>query len=338
MALRQLDIVATGEDDLDLGEHEDRVLHHWHVAAGDDARLHSLILRAEHVEGVVERVHDLERVQVVVTRALESCLPDVDELEEDDEVKDEPEPLFARVSREELRERMDKDSAIDGPFIVLVVASTIVAAVGLAMDNTAVVIGAMVIAPLVGPNLLLALSTALVDWRLGVRAALVNGAGSGGAFLLSLLVGLVMSVNPEVGEIAIRTQVSLADVALALAAGTAGALSVTRAVDSALIGVMVAAALLPPVVVSGMLLGSGDVDGAAGAGLLFAVNLVCVNLAAVATFALLGLKPRLWQDRQDAAWVVPTAVGIWVALLLTFVSLMAWLRGWAILIWPGAGG
>ena len=195
MALRQLDIVATGEDDLDLGEHEDRVLHHWHVAAGDDARLHSLILRAEHVEGVVERVHDLERVQVVVTRALESCLPDVDELEEDDEVKDEPEPLFARVSREELRERMDKDSAIDGPFIVLVVASTIVAAVGLAMDNTAVVIGAMVIAPLVGPNLLLALSTALVDWRLGVRAALVNGAGSGGAFLLSLLVGLVIVIS-----------------------------------------------------------------------------------------------------------------------------------------------
>lgn len=332
MAVRQLDVVMQKGAPLELGDAEACVLHHWEASAGDDC-LHSLVVRVQDVEGVMERLQDRDEVEVVLTRAIEACLPDPDDTDEGEGEAAET-PLFARVSREELRERMDQAAAVDGPFMVLIVASTIVAALGLALDNTAVVIGAMVIAPLVGPNLLLALSTALVDVQLGLRALRVNGVGVATAFLLSLAVGALLGIQDS-SEIALRTHVSLADIGLAIAAGTAGALSVTRTVDSALIGVMVAAAMLPPVVVSGMLVGAGDVEGAGNAGLLFAINLVSINLAAVATFALLGLKPRQWHDRQSAVWVVPAAIAIWTAMLLVFVGLMGWLRGWSAMVWPG---
>jgi uncharacterized hydrophobic protein (TIGR00341 family) len=112
-------------------------------------------------------------------------------------------------------------------YIVMVVLSSIVAAIGLMNNNITVVIGAMVIAPLLGPNVALSLATTLGDTDLAVRAMKVNAAGILVGLLLSLAVGRLFLVNPDIPEILARTKVGLIDVVLALASGSAGALAFT---------------------------------------------------------------------------------------------------------------
>ena len=127
-----------------------------------------------------------------------------------------------------------------------VVLSTLVAAIGLVRGDIAVIIGAMVIAPLLGPNVALALAVTLGDGTLAVRALKTIAAGVATAAVVSVLMGVILPVDPSVPEIASRTDASFSDLALALAAGSAGALAFTTGIPTALIGVMVAVALLPP--------------------------------------------------------------------------------------------
>jgi uncharacterized hydrophobic protein (TIGR00271 family) len=114
----------------------------------------------------------------------------------------------------------------------------------------------MVIAPLLGPNVALSLATTLGDGDLARTALKTNAVGIGLALALSVCLGLILAVDPNIHEIASRTEVSLSDVVLALVAGGAGALAFTSGVPAALVGVMVAVALLPPLVTCGLLLGS----------------------------------------------------------------------------------
>jgi uncharacterized hydrophobic protein (TIGR00341 family) len=130
---------------------------------------------------------------------------------------------------------------------------------------------------------------------------------------------MVFSVDPGIGEHASRTQVGLGDIAIALAAGVAGTLSFTKGLPSALIGVMVAVALLPPTVTVGMLLGSGNTALVPGAVQLVLVNVICVNLGAVTTFFFKGVRPRTWWETKKAEKATRTAIIIWSALLIILV-------------------
>lgn len=97
-----------------------------------------------------------------------------------------------------------------------------------------------------------------------------------------------------------RTRLGYDSIALALASGAAGALSLTTRLPSALVGVMVAVALLPPAVALGYTLGAGQLKLAGGAAALLAVNIVCVNLSAQLVFFSKGIKPRTWLERRAA--------------------------------------
>ncbi|NIV31321.1 MAG: DUF389 domain-containing protein, partial [Anaerolineae bacterium] len=85
--------------------------------------------------------------------------------------------LFTAISREELYNRVEKNARLDRTYLLLVALSTVVVAIGLVEDNVAVVIGAMVIAPLLGPNIALALSAALGDKTLMGQALRTNLSG-----------------------------------------------------------------------------------------------------------------------------------------------------------------
>ena len=126
-----------------------------------------------------------------------------------------------------------------------------VAAIGLYYNSVAIIIGAMVIAPLLGPNVALALGTTLGDLALLRRALLTVLAGIGTTMVLSVILGALLQVNPAASEVASRDGVGLGDVVVALASGAAGALAFKTGVSATLIGVMVAVALLPPLVNSG---------------------------------------------------------------------------------------
>jgi uncharacterized membrane protein len=104
-----------------------------------------------------------------------------------------------------------------------------------------------------------------------------------------------------------------------LASGAAGALSFTSAAPAVLIGVAVAVALMPPLVVFGLLLGAGDYSLALGALLLFLANLICVNLAGVVTFLSQGIEPRTWWEAKNAKEATVIAIVGWILLLAMLI-------------------
>lgn len=257
----------------------------------------------------------------IVVLPVEATIPHI---EADDQEKEKT--GAGGVTREELYHSASKNAELNSNFLLLVFLSTIVAAIGLIENNVAVVIGAMVIAPLLGPNIALALAAALGDIPLMWTALKTNLAGLGLAFGLSLMIGLLLPTELDSQELISRTYVGMDSVVLALASGAAAVLSLTTGLSSVLVGVMVAVALLPPTATVGLMLGSGQMDLALGAALLLAVNIVCVNLAAKVVFIVRGVKPRTWFEKRKAKQSMTTYMVIWIISLLVLV-ISIYLRG-----------
>ncbi|TVR34445.1 MAG: TIGR00341 family protein [Balneolaceae bacterium] len=257
----------------------------------------------------------------IILLPVSATVPKPEVKEKDEEVVDkqkdkrEKDNRVRRISREELYEEIDKGVDFSWVFLVLIALSCVVAANGLIRNSPAMVIGAMVIAPILGPNVGLSLATTLGDKGLMKRSikSILYGFSLGMA--LSILMGILLVIDPDVPEINSRTVVSFADIALGLAAGVAGCLSFTRGISAAVIGVMVAVALLPPMVATGLLLGSGMYELAFGAGLLTITYIICVNLAGVVTFLLQGIKPKSFHERREGEEWSRYAIIIWVSLL-----------------------
>ena len=209
----------------------------------------------------------------------------------------------ATVSREALLSELKSQGKLDAHYMMLVFLSTIVAAIGLLENNVAVIIGAMVIAPLLGPNLALSLSTTLGQVNGIINAGRTLLAGIAFALGLSALLSLFYPDIHLTPELLSRTGVGLDGLALALASGAAAALSITTGVSSVLVGVMVAVALLPPTVTLGICLGLGALPEAKGAALLLIANIASVNLTAQLTMRLKGIKPRE-EDKQRTSLIV----------------------------------
>ncbi len=331
MALRLVDIYRP-DDDTTLTPPDDTydVLGHWTYAMDEATRVDRVLLEVEETESFLDWVDRAAPSEYrVVLQSVEATLPqpEVDEAEDppaDEESDDEM--SVNRVGRAELYEYARDATDVSGVFYALVALSTIVAAGGMLRDQTAVVIGAMMIAPLIGPNLSLALGTSLGDLPLLSRSLQANVLGGGLATAGALGMGWLLPVDPATSEVSLRTVIGLADVALAAAAGTAGVLSITRDQATGLVGVMVAVALLPPVVAFGLLLGDGHLQPALQAGLLTVTNVVALNLAAVCTFLVLGVRPRDWRDLEQARTSVRVALGLWGGALILLLVIL-WLSG-----------
>ena len=228
----------------------------------------------------------------------------------------------SRVSREEIYSAVKEFTQITPAYLLTVVLSTVVAVIGLANNQTAVVIGAMVIAPLLGPNMALALATTLADRGLAERALKANGVGVALAGAVAVVISLIWPLDPLSPEVMARTQIGLGDLVVALASGAAAALAVTSGLSTSLIGVMVAVALLPPLAVAIGLTAGGHFQQALQALLLLSANVICVNLAGVATFYWRGLRPRLWWKAEGAGRATWRAMAIWLLLLLAVVTII----------------
>lgn len=220
------------------------------------------------------------------------------------------------ISREELYADIEGATKLSWTFMVMIILSSVVATIGLLRGNVAIVIGAMVIAPLLGPNVALSLATTLGDNALARRSVNATAVGILVGLFFAAMVGILFQVDPTLPEIASRTMVGPGDILLALAAGSAAVLAFTSGAPTALIGVMVAVALLPPLVTLGMLLGSGFWEKASGALLLLLTNLICINLSGVVTFLIQGVGPRTWWEAKQAKKAVRNAISIWATLLV----------------------
>jgi uncharacterized hydrophobic protein (TIGR00341 family) len=207
-------------------------------------------------------------------------------------------------------------SGVSQRYIVMAVLASFVAAIGLLKNDAAVIIGSMVIAPLLGPNMALSLATALADFKLARKAIITNILGFTLVLSISILMGLFMKVDPAIPQIAARSDVSNFYIFIALATGVAGAYSIAAGVAEALVGVMVAVALLPPLAAAGLLLGAGYWMNATGALLLVFVNVVSINLSGVITFILKGIQPKNWWEAKSAKKAVRIALTLWITMLL----------------------
>jgi uncharacterized hydrophobic protein (TIGR00341 family) len=257
------------------------------------------------------------RINILPVEASLPAIPEKEEtVTEEETEKKSPE----RISREELYQDLQEAAKATNIYLVMVVLSSIVAAIGVLNNNVAVIIGAMVIAPMLGPNVALSLATTLGDLPLAKSALRTNLMGILISLALSVFIGSVLPVDPTLSEIATRTHVGLMDIVLALTSGAAGALSFTTAAPAVLI---VAVALLPPLVACGLLLGSGHETLALGALLLFLVNVICVNLAGVATFLAQGIGPRNWWEAEVAKRATFAAIAIWIILLLVLILIIS---------------
>ncbi|MEP7361354.1 MAG: TIGR00341 family protein [Chloroflexota bacterium] len=332
MALRLIEMVLPEKDGRDVREllNYHQVLELRQVRLSDGEVLVRIVLDAEQSEGVLDRLEERyaggEGNRLVVL-PVEATLPRAEPQSEAAPGQPAPQALSPeRIGREELYEDIKDAARCSRVYLAMVVLSTIVAAVGLYYNSVAIIIGAMVIAPLLGPNMALSLGTTLGDLSLLRRALLTAAAGIATTIVLSVIIGFLVHVNPASPEVASRDAVGLGDIAVALASGCAGALAFTTGVSTTLIGVMVAVALLPPLVTFGLLLGGGHSASAIGALSLFLMNLICVNLAGVITFLVQGIRPASWWKKDRAAKATRVAIGLWAALLAALVGLILLLR------------
>jgi uncharacterized hydrophobic protein (TIGR00341 family) len=242
---------------------------------------------------------------------VDAVLPRKEPKPSDQEVKE-----TITTTREELYNNIVKNAHLDSTYLLLVFLSTAVVAIGLLEDNVAVVIGAMVIAPLLGPNIALALGAALGDMALMWKATKTTIAGITLALMLSMILGFIYPFNLDSHELMARTDVGLGSIVLALASGAAAVVSLTTGLASVLVGVMVAVALLPPTATLGLMIGAGQPKLAVGAALLLGVNIVSVNLAAKVVFWFRGVKPRSWLEKRKANQSMVTYIFIWAISLI----------------------
>ena len=206
-------------------------------------------------------------------------------------------PQLDREERIALVDKLENNSKFNFDFCALISLSTLIAALGLWDNSTAVVIGAMLVAPLMTP--LVGIGFALIQGNLDLirKARWAVLIGFANAFAIGVFVGLMMLIFSTAiasPEMASRDYPGLLDLFVALASGIAGAYAMSRKdLNGAIPGVAIAAALIPPIATSGMALAIGDMTLCLGALLLFLTNVVFIVLGTSVVFWSVGIDTRL---------------------------------------------
>lgn len=327
MAIRVIEVFMNAECSSKIEKliENDAVLDWWCTSLSDNQKNLRILLTAEKSEEILDILEKefsgVDGFRIIIL-SVEASIPRLEEPEKDKQQKGDNEKTeHFRVSREELYQDLSEMVRTSWVEITTVILSAIVATIGLTRNSPAIIIGAMVIAPMLGPNVAQAFSTNMGDYKLGFKAVKANILRTAIAFIFAFVTGFVLKVNPEIPEVVSRTVIGYGDIILAFAAGVAAALSLTTGVSTSLIGVMVAVSLLPPLATSGLLLGSGYSSLAFGAFTLFMINVTCVNLATIITFTFQGISPKKWWEADKAKKSIKAAIVSW-AILLSILLLL----------------
>ncbi len=221
-----------------------------------------------------------------------------------------------RLSTDELYDDIEESLHIRPTYLLMVLLSAVIAGLGMRSGQTAVVIGAMIIAPLLGPSMGMALAGTTGNPQLGLKSVSTLAAGCVVAVVSGILLGLFVDIDPMTAELRNRTIVQPGDIALALACGAAGVLAFSKGASLTLVGVMIAVALVPPLTAAGIYTGAGYPVAGGNALFLFAVNLVCLNVSGIVLFLVQGLPPKSWRMTGSVLFG-------WAFLLFLLLSMMA---------------
>ncbi|MFB6308469.1 MAG: TIGR00341 family protein [Haloarculaceae archaeon] len=238
-----------------------------------------------------------------------------------------------RIAREELTTAADDLAPTFSTYVVMTIVSALIATAGLLLDSPAVVVGSMVIAPLIGPAMATSVGTVVDDdplFRRGVKLqaiGLVLAVASAAVF--ALVVRYIHLIPPladvtTVGEIRERVAPDFLSLVVALGAGVAGVISLSSGVSTALVGVMIAVALIPPAATIGIGLAWGQPLVSLGSAVLLLVNVLSINLAAMLVLWYKGYRPERWFQLDEARAATIKRV---VVLVVAIVALSVFLGG-----------
>ncbi|WP_013325212.1 TIGR00341 family protein [Gloeothece verrucosa] len=231
----------------------------------------------------------------------------------------------ATKTLEQLYQELFADAELNTNFLVLAVSACIIATLGLLMNSTGVIIGAMIVAPLMMPLRGLALGALEADIKLLARSLMTLGIATLVSILISGLVGKIFGV-PALSfgsEILARTQPNLADLGVALAAGgVCGFAKIRPQISDAVAGTAIAVALMPPLCVVGISLSQADLGAAGGAFLLYLTNFLGITLACMLVYIWGGYSFNFRKTSVALLWLISLTVVLIFPLFFSFVNLI----------------
>lgn len=327
MALRMIETYLPQDAEIEQLIGDQEIIYFRREKASDGGVLIKILLQSESTEAVMSSIEkfliDKENYRIIML-PVEASFPKPKMPENVPLSKLKPES--ERISRDELYSDIEDSSRLTRVYLVAVVLSAAIAAMGVITDNIIIIIGAMVIAPLLGPNVALSFASAVGDVTLGKLAIKTNLAGIISAVIFSAVIGYIVPFDPGLPEIQRRISVDLANILLALASGIAGVLAFTTGISATIVGVMVAASLIPVLAVTGLLIGAGYWQASIRSMLLFAANVICINLAGVLTFIVQGIRPLTWWEEKRARKSRIIAISIWVSVLTALIIVLIYSR------------
>ncbi|MDF1813636.1 MAG: DUF389 domain-containing protein [Verrucomicrobiales bacterium] len=228
-------------------------------------------------------------------------------------------PQLAREERIVLFERLQTQSVWSFDFVALILLSTGIASLGLVQSSPAVVIGAMLVAPLMTP--LLGSGMSLVQGNFPLMRSCIKAIILGflAALFFGTLVGFIAPITALTAELAARGAPTLLDFGVAALSGIAASYCIARPhLSSALAGVAIAAALVPPIATVGISMALHEWANASGAALLFGTNVVAIILASALTFFAIGIRGQMG---GGVLWVRRTLIFLLFALGIFLIPL-----------------
>jgi len=210
--------------------------------------------------------------------------------------------LSRPIDHNEVVEHVREEGHVSGRYIFMTVMSCGVATLGLLLSSPAVIIGAMLISPLMGPIMALGFSLTILEWSSLRRALVAQICGVVAAVAIAFLLVWISPLKEVTQEIVMRSRPNLFDLGVAVFSGLAGGYAVIHRKGETIVGVAIATALMPPLAVVGYGLAVGNWDVAGGAFFLFMTNLLAIAFCVVGLSKLYGFgeehSPRhtLWQS------------------------------------------
>ncbi|MBK6412007.1 DUF389 domain-containing protein [Sphingopyxis sp.] len=186
-----------------------------------------------------------------------------------------------------------RDARLNQKFLLLITLSSAIATLGLLQSSAAVVIGAMLVSPLLGPIMGVGFGLATLESNLIKRSLVTMAAGMALAIIVAMLIIWISPIQDVTAELRARTQPTLLDLGVAVVGGIAGVYAIMRKLSGVMVGVAIATALVPPLSTIGFGLATGRFDFALGAALLFLTNTLAIAFAATGIARINRFGPSL---------------------------------------------
>ena len=209
-----------------------------------------------------------------------------------------------KIDYPEIRVKIEANALPSKMYFVMNILSAIIASYGLVTNSAAVVIGAMLVAMMLGP--ITGVALAIIDYRMPLlrKSLFTVLAGVSLVIFVGFLIGTLHSAQPLTAEILSRTQPTSMDLMIALAGGTAGAYAmVSPHLSVAVVGVAVATALVPPLAASGILFAHGELSMGFGAALLALTNIIAIQFTNAMVLWLLGFRRLVDDDYKSKTYL-----------------------------------